>query len=119
MRDLVCDPHGQQVWAKSEAEGLVIRPTGEVLETDEGDPSSAHHQLPSVRAADAHHEVYIERSVDREQVFAPARRLLGNAGDVDSVHQRPQIPAVGLDYTAYYVISMRAVKVENVVVPVG
>ena len=60
VRDLVREPHRQQLWLEAEAAGRGIRRAREVLKAGEGDSPSANHQFAGIRAAHSDHEQYID-----------------------------------------------------------
>ena len=74
-----------------------IGPAGEVLQADERDAASAHHELPRVGTAHTHHQVAIGRTVDLEHVLRARHRLLGEPYDVDVQRERAQIVVVGAE----------------------
>jgi hypothetical protein len=119
VRDLVGDPQGYQLGLEPQSERLVVGLAREMLETHEGDPATAHHQLARVGAPHTHHEVHVELPVDLEDLLTPLHRFLCHGNHVVALQQHAQVPAVGGQRSLDDLLGVWAVEVEDVVVPVG
>src|SRR5213596_3666668 len=83
VRRLVRDPQGQEMRGEPHAVRLRVRPAREVLEAQECDAPSAHHQLAGVRRAHADHQVEVHGTVRLEPLERALQRVLRDRHDVD------------------------------------
>src|SRR5437588_6025499 len=87
VRRLMRHPQRQEMRSEPHAVRLWVRPAGEVLEAQECDAASTHHQLAGVGRAHADHQIEVHGAVRLEPVERTLQRVLR---DRDDVHIREQ-----------------------------
>src|SRR5213592_4461534 len=90
-----------------------------MLETYEGNPSSAHHQLARVGGSHAHHEIQVHGAVRLETLERTLQRILRDCGDVYVIEQPLEIRALGAQRGRDYLFRVRRRRVQHVVVPIA
>ncbi len=112
-------PKRNQLRIETKPLGVGVVNGREVLETREGDSRPVHHQLASVCSTDADHKHDLYVSILLEQPSAPLFSGSRKCDNVSPLEHVPQVGAIGQRRGANDVTEVRAVGVNDVIVPVG
>jgi hypothetical protein len=99
--------------------GLGIGDAGEVFETHERNSSPVDNKLAGISGTDPDHQYDVDVNIVLEQGSALLVGRTGKSNYVCSLEHCTQIRSVGERSELHYVFEVWAVRVENVVMPVG
>ena len=119
MSELMGQPEREQLGIETKPLRVRVGDGGEMLQACKGDPCPAHHQLAGVCRTNADHQHDVHVGVLFEQTRAPLLGRPREGDDVSALEHLAQVRPVGQRSGASDVTEVGAVRIDDVVVPVG